>query len=137
MNTVNYLDKYGIRPSVQRLAIMEHLLTNHTHPTAEGIYLALHPSMPTLSRTTVYNTLSMLATRGAILALDIDPAQTHYDSDTSHHAHFMCTHCGLIRDIPLTDDTLHRIPTPAGVTITNVQLSYKGLCAQCANVTNY
>ncbi len=32
-----YLMEYGIRPSLQRLAIMEYLVTHPTHPTADEI----------------------------------------------------------------------------------------------------
>lgn len=63
---------HGIKPSVQRLAVMEYLKTHCTHPTADEIFSALSPKMPTLSRTTVYNTLRLLASRGAVLSLDID-----------------------------------------------------------------
>ena len=42
---------------MQRIAIMEYLMEHRTHPSADEIYTALSPSMPTLSKTTVYNTL--------------------------------------------------------------------------------
>lgn len=48
-----------IRPSLQRLAIMKFLLANRTHPTVEDVYKGLYQKIPTLSRTTVYNTLRM------------------------------------------------------------------------------
>ena len=51
----------GVRPSVQRLAIVEFLLTHATHPTVEDVYQGLCTKIPTLSRTTVYNTLRLLS----------------------------------------------------------------------------
>lgn len=68
-----YLSGFGVKPSLQRLAIMEYLMTHRTHPTADEIFNALSPSMPTLSKTTVYNTLKLFAEQGAVLSLDIDP----------------------------------------------------------------
>ena len=98
-DTKKYLESYGIRPSLQRMAVMAYLMEHRTHPTVDEIFLALAPAIPTLSRTTVYNTVSMLAAHGAILALDLEAGQMHYDGDTRPHAHFLCTCCGHIYDI--------------------------------------
>lgn len=46
--TLNYLTAHNVKPSVQRMAVMEYLLDHRTHPTADEIYLALHRKMPTL-----------------------------------------------------------------------------------------
>ena len=99
-----YLMEYGIRPSLQRLAIMEYLVTHPTHPTADEIHTALSPSMPTLSKTTVYNTLKLLAAHRAILLLDIDERNSRFDGDVSPHAHFRCRNCGAVYDLPLAVD---------------------------------
>ena len=61
MKTYKYLQGYGIKPSIQRIAIMDYLLTHKTHPSIEEIYLALCDEIPTLSKTTVYNTLKLFA----------------------------------------------------------------------------
>ncbi len=133
--TYDYLSDHGVRPSVQRMAVMEYLLEHRTHPTADRIYADLAGSLPTLSRMTVYNTLSVLAERGAVLKLDLDGGTTHWDGDTTPHAHFVCTHCGTILDIfPEANERrrmLDTAPPPEGASISEVQLTYKGLCAQC------
>ncbi|MDD3107770.1 MAG: transcriptional repressor [Alistipes sp.] len=128
----NYLQHYGIKPSVQRIAILEYLHTHATHPTAEEIYVALHPTMPTLSKTTVYNTLKLLARHGAILLLDIDGETAHFDGDIRPHAHFLCHQCRHIWDLPLAVapealllDELELFQ------VDDIQLYYKGLCRAC------
>jgi Fe2+ or Zn2+ uptake regulation protein len=135
-----YLSDHGVRPSLQRMAVMDYLLTHKTHPATDEIYSALAPVIPTLSRTTVYNTVSMLAEKGAILALDLDVRTTHYDGDVTPHAHFICTRCGEIHDIFPTPQDWRRLtgmaPPPAGASISDTQLSYKGICAKCNNHTN-
>ncbi len=134
-NAREYLESYGIRPSLQRLAVMEYLMAHRTHPTADAIFAALAPSIPTLSRTTVYNTLGMLSEKGAILALDIDPKQAHYDGDNSAHAHFLCTECGRIEDIFFDAAALQlfeKARAPQGARVTQMQLTYKGVCPACA-----
>ena len=69
MDVVKRLQNHNIKPSVQRIAIMNYLIEHRTHPTVDEIYTALSPSIPTLSKTTVYNTLKLLSEQGA--------AQTH------------------------------------------------------------
>ncbi len=128
----------GVRPSLQRMAVMDYLLTHRTHPTAEEIYLHLSPSMATLSRTTVYNTLKLLVERGAVSAIDIEGRQTRYDGFTHLHGHFLCVGCGTLCDVPLDDALCRGIRSaiPAGVSAGDIQILYKGLCAACkAHVT--
>ena len=55
----------GIKPSVQRVEIMTYLMTHFTHPTVEEVYKALCPTIKTLSRTTVYNTLRLFSEHNA------------------------------------------------------------------------
>ena len=40
----------GIRPSVQRVAIMEYLLEHRTHPTIEEVYHYVKRKIPTVSK---------------------------------------------------------------------------------------
>ncbi len=131
VRTKEYLVSHGIRPSQQRMAVMSFLLNHPIHPTVDQIYSALCDSMPTLSRTTVYNTLKLLVERGAVASLGIDRTSERFDGDTSLHAHFMCEQCGVIEDIRLegTGECL-RTMGPKGE-IRSIQLLYKGLCPQC------
>jgi Fur family peroxide stress response transcriptional regulator len=78
----------GVRPSVQRLAIMEYLLTHFTHPTVEDVYQGLCNKIPTLSRTTVYNTLRLFSEHQAAQMITIDDHRVCYDGNTSPHVHF-------------------------------------------------
>ena len=54
-----YLIEKDIKPSVQRLAVMTYLLEHRTHPTVDEIYSELQDKIPTLSKTTIYNTLKL------------------------------------------------------------------------------
>lgn len=94
-----YLEKHGIRPSVQRIAIAEYLMKHKTHPTADEIFAAISPQIPTLSRTTVYNTLKSFAESGVVSILNIDEKNTRFDGDIFPHAHLKCKMCGKIKDV--------------------------------------
>ena len=125
--------KYGIKPSVQRIAIMEYLMEHRTHPSTDEIHSVLIKWMPTLSKTTVYNTLKLFTEQGALMALGIDDRNIRYDIDVSDHAHFICLGCGKVYDIPV--DYLDKLIVRGGeeLTITETHLYYKGYCKLCDN----
>ncbi len=131
--TAEYLASCGVRPSPQRVAVMEYLMTHHTHPTVDTIYAALSGSMPTLSRTTVYNTLKLLVEHKAVRQLTIDERNSCFDGDMSPHAHFLCTRCGRVYDI-----TLHKpypelsACVPTGFRVEQTELYLRGCCENCA-----
>ncbi|MCE1155627.1 MAG: transcriptional repressor [Bacteroidales bacterium] len=131
MQAHRYLMQYSIRPSVQRTAVMEYLMNHKTHPTVDEIYLALSPGIPTLSKTTVYNTLNLFIEKGAVQMLTIDEKNARYDADTSKHAHFYCGTCGKVHDIMNVNPEVFEIPSNSQFTIHSMQLSYYGTCTSC------
>ena len=97
----NRLRRYNIKPSVQRMAVLDYLMTHHTHPTADTIFNALYPSIPTLSKATVYNTLNLLTEHGVIQMITIDEKNARFDARETPHLHFKCASCGEIFDFDL------------------------------------
>lgn len=132
MDTVDILLAHHIKPSVQRMAIMDYLMAHCTHPTVEEIYSALAPTMPTLSKTTVYNTLKLLTDQGAVRMLSIDERFTCYDALTEPHAHFLCRKCGQVYDLPLPHGLMKEVSNnPEGHDVEEIHYYYKGVCKQC------
>lgn len=131
-NAYDILMQCGIRPSVQRLEIMEYLLNTHTHPTVEDVYGKLCKKLPTLSRTTVYNTLRLLSEHNAARMITIDEHRVCYDGNTNPHVHFYCKKCGRVIDF-------FKEPAPVvnekkmieGNIVDEMQLYYKGICSCC------
>lgn len=113
------------------MAVMSFLIGNTSHPTVEHIYAALSPEMPSLSKTTVYNTLKILESRGAILALDVDPLCERFDADISLHGHAYCTMCETVSDVWLKDDGFAAANAPEGMVVHSAQLIYRGVCPGC------
>lgn len=127
-----YLASHGVKGSVQRMAVMRYLLEHHTHPTVDEIFNGIHDDIPTLSKTTVYNTLKILVEQGATKMLTIDDKNAHFDGVIEPHAHFFCLNCGKIIDVPNHSDieTDHS-NLPEGCEVQHVQLYYSGLCPDC------
>lgn len=126
-----YLRQFSIKPSVQRSAVMNFLLKNRIHPTIDEIYTALSPNMPTLSKTTVYNTLDLFVEKGAVRALAIDERNARYDVDISAHAHFICKSCGKVHDIFNVNPVFFQLPKDDKFRIDAVEISYSGICDVC------
>ena len=123
----------GIRPSMQRLAIMDYLINHPIHPTIDDVYQALSNKVPTLSRTTVYNTLRMLSENQAAQMITIDEHRVCYDGNVESHVHFYCKKCGKIIDLfGEQAPKLEGEKTVEGNIIQEEQLYYKGICAKCA-----
>lgn len=129
-STQQYLSVHGIKPSVQRIAIMEYLFKHHTHPTVDEIYTELLPQIPTLSKTTVYNTLKLFVQQGTAMQIDIDKKNARFDSVMETHGHFRCKACGCIIDIPLPE-IHHLLPQNTDFSIDEAYVNVKGLCAEC------
>lgn len=125
------LTEHGIKPSLQRLAIMDYLMEHRTHPTVDTIFNDLSPAMPTLSRTTVYNTLKLLVDKGVVLQITIDEKNCRYDAEVEPHSHFRCIGCDKVEDLSIIPPT---IDTSAlkGCEITDTELYLLGYCPSCA-----
>lgn len=137
MNVYEYLLSYGIKPSVQRIAIMDYLLKHRTHPCIDEIYMALCSEIPTLSKTTVYNTLKLFVEHGAAKMLTIDERNACFDADTTMHAHFQCKVCGKIYDIQLEEITSAiKLLEKEGYAVEEANRYYKGICPHCAESGN-
>ncbi|MBN1350712.1 transcriptional repressor [candidate division KSB1 bacterium] len=131
MNTYkNLLVECGIKPTYQRIRIMEYLDHNRIHPTADIVYHALCQAIPTLSRTTVYNTIERLKKYGLVEVLSITGSEIRYDYNTKQHQHFLCLKCGSIYDIHL-ECPIKGIQQAEGHKIKEFHCYFKGICKDC------
>jgi Fur family peroxide stress response transcriptional regulator len=127
--TSQYLSRHSIRPSVQRIAIMRYLKNNRTHPTADEIFEALREQIPTLSKTTVYNTLKLFVEQGAAICIGIDEKNARFDGYVEPHAHFRCKNCGNIIDLEM--DIENFLPRNFQGKIEESYFYIKGICEDC------
>ena len=115
----------------QRLAILDYLEGNTSHPSAEEVHRAVSIRYRSLSVATVYNTLNTLAQAGALLELTIDPERKRYDPDTSRHHHLLCVLCRKIVDIPAGI----AVDLPANMArdfiLLGNHISFYGHCSRC------
>ncbi|NLN65036.1 MAG: transcriptional repressor [Clostridiaceae bacterium] len=125
-----YLVEKGVKPSYPRLKVLEYLMKHKNHPTAEEIYCELLDGMPTLSRTTIYNTLNLFVDESIVVPITINSNETRYDATVKDHGHFKCEACGKIVDFTIDIDKLCA-PELNNYQISCKNLYLKGICPDC------
>ncbi|MBT4332132.1 MAG: transcriptional repressor [Candidatus Cloacimonetes bacterium] len=135
MNSIiDILKENDIAPSMQRIKILEYLKSYKTHPTADMIYQALADEMPTLSKTTVYNTLKTFAEKGILVALSLFENEVRYEYNTEPHIHFKCTKCNNIYDLDKAYDRDDENMID-GHKVNEHHVNLRGVCKECLDET--
>lgn len=129
-NVAEYLKNNGIKPSYQRVRVFEYLIKNKNHPNVDMVFKALLGEIPTLSKTTVYNTLKLFAEKNIVMVINIEDNETKYDADTSVHGHFKCEKCGELFDFGVNENELN-FDKIENFQINQTQIYLKGICKNC------
>ena len=126
----------GLKATPQRLAIVDCLAGDATHPTAQAVYERLRDRFPTIAVATVYNTLTALDSIGHCRRLEMGGA-IRFDPNGAPHDHAVCERCDAIRDVAIAEPG-RPDPQPgqllSGFRVDRVERIYRGVCAQCAAV---
>lgn len=130
-----FLESKGVKPSFQRLKILEYLLKHRNHPSVDTIFQALGGDIPTLSKTTVYNTLSLFTQKGIVSSLTVVNNELRYDVLKEPHGHFQCAICSRLYDIPLKSD-LFLTDFIEEHQVEDIQVTFKGICKNCLKSKN-
>lgn len=127
---VQKLNFHNVRPSVQRVRILEYLQTHLTHPTADQVYCDLLQELPGLSKATVYNTLRLFVQSQLVREVSIEDAEMRYDIVTEDHGHFKCEQCGRIFNFKVRTEQIASGELEDFV-ISDRNVYFKGLCPYC------
>lgn len=123
----------GFRLTHQRLEVAREIARSDTHPDVETIYQGVQERVPTISLDTVYRTVATLAELGLVTRVDATAGAMRYDANLDRHHHFVCTRCGLIRDVySLALDDIEAPEETAGLgTVESVKVQLRGVCRDC------
>ena len=117
-----------------RAIILETLNEEHKHWTAQEVYEAVKPKLPSLSPSTVYRSLDFLSSEGWISVSDLGAGTPVYEviQDDLHH-HLVCRECGQVFEIPHeeVDDFFARISRQNEFEVTSKHLILFGTCEAC------
>ena len=124
----------GAKMTHQRIEIFREVVRTGEHPAAVAIYERVRERMPTISLDTVYRTLWMLMDLGLITTLGVHRQRIRFDANTSIHHHFICTKCGMTRD--LHSEEFNRLEAPREVKslgrVETTHVEFRGLCYECS-----
>lgn len=139
-NPHQILKNAGIRPSIQRVAVYSYLYENKIHPDVETVYNALYKLYPSLSKTTVYNTLKLFEDNKIVQSIKIDDDKLRFDAEMKPHLHFKCMNCGKIFDIfsdsiESTNKSLLN-ELPSNFSFSRIQTNLWGTCSDCVTSSN-
>ena len=99
-DAIAILRQCDIQPTPQRIAVVQCVLENKSHPTADDVLISAREKCPTVSRATVYNTLNLLVEKGLIGMQTIREGAVVFDPNVEKHHHFIDEDTGEIFDIP-------------------------------------
>src|SRR5450432_2952711 len=91
----------GFRFTTQRREVYDALMVKRDHPTAVEVFMRVKGRMPSISLATVYNCLETLTGCGLVKSVNHDREPSRYCPNLKEHAHFFCTGCGTVADVPL------------------------------------
>jgi len=126
----DFLNAHDIKPSYQRIKVYEHLVHSIDHPSVEMIYRELIKTIPTLSKTTIYNSLKTFVEKEIVKVVTIDGNEMHYDSLLEEHGHFRCKKCGKLFNFHI-DDKISFTEEVSNFQVEERNIYLKGICDQC------
>jgi Fur family peroxide stress response transcriptional regulator len=118
--------------STKRQAIYDMLKSRTDHPSAKQIYNALKNDYPDLSLGTVYRNIALFKEDGLAETVCTIQGEERLDGNTSPHAHLICTCCGSITDVYISElDALEQEIYKEDFLPEKKVISYYGKCHKC------
>lgn len=135
--SVNLRDKLPshFRMTQQRRGVYKVLQESTTHPTAAEVYELVRKRSPKTSLATVYNCLETLSSCDVISEIQLNKGPARYCANLDEHAHFQCTKCQSIIDVPTKSNqstTKKLWMLPDGAQLTEATIILKGTCPDCS-----
>lgn len=122
------------RQTGPRRAVAELVAAQHGHFSAADLATAAAARGLHLGRATIFRTLELLLSAGALERIDL-PGGTHayVACEPTHHHHAVCSRCGRVADFDDADlaPAVALIAGRTGYRIDMHRLELYGLCAAC------
>lgn len=127
------LTEHDFRLTPQRVELVRLIAVSEGHPSASQLYTEINRLFPTISRATVYKTLSLLKEIYQVFEIVLRD-DSHYDGNRPEpHPHLICIKCNQIidGDLSLDQELLRSLEQTSGYKILHPQISLYGLCPDC------
>ncbi len=123
-NVLGLLNKAGLRPTRQRLALGRILFEGGArHVTAEQLHDEAVATGVAVSLATAYNALHQFTAAGLLREVMAGPGRSCFDTNVSEHHHLYFEDSGVVEDIPASAVTVSALPQlPAGTRLSRVDV---------------
>ena len=110
------LKKSKLRPTNQRIAIVEYIIQNHkVHITASKLITHLKNKNIEISLATIYNNLNELADKGILQKFYVNNDKMWFDTNLQDHYHFYDSETDELIDIDKNEISFSKSPNiPSG-----------------------
>ena len=92
------LREAGLRVTAPRVAVLEELERNRSHPNPIEVHRLLRARHPSLSLSTVYLTVETFANAGLLRRMAARDGRLRVDGVVDEHDHAVCRRCGDVFD---------------------------------------
>ena len=89
----------GLRATTPRRVIVETLLAQRDHVTADDLTAAVQAGYPEVHRATIYRTLEALESLGVLYRLSTGQGPTQWHLTQHSHQHLVCDSCGAVEEV--------------------------------------
>jgi Fe2+ or Zn2+ uptake regulation protein len=125
-DAIQILSRSGVRPTPQRIAVINYVLATDAHPTADDVLERVRAMCPTISRATVYNTLNLLVKKGLLRPQLLREGTIVFDPKLEAHHHFIDDETGRIYDVPWDAIKVIGEDSVAGFNVREYQVVMRG-----------
>lgn len=124
----------GLRATTPRRVIVETLLAQRDHVTADDLTAAVQARYPEVHRATIYRTLEALEALGVLSRLATGQGPTQWHLSERSHQHLVCDSCGAVEEV--SNQAFARLATALakdhGFRADIRHLAIGGRCQKCA-----
>jgi Fur family transcriptional regulator, ferric uptake regulator len=124
----------GVRPTRQRLLVLETLAAEPHDATAQEIHARLREADERIGLATVYRALAVLRRRGVVDELSHKSGESCYRlCSPGHHHHLVCSRCHRVEELEdcEIDAWVARASRAHGFKPASHTVEVVGVCAEC------
>ncbi|HUG17486.1 MAG TPA: Fur family transcriptional regulator [Planctomycetaceae bacterium] len=134
-----YLATKDMRLTRERMNFVEEVFSSHEHFDADLLIerVSRRKDGRSVSRPTVYRTLTLLEEAGLIRKVARQSGRDVYEHDYGYaqHDHFICSRCGELTEFSneRIRDVVEEIAAEYGFRLSHHRLEAHGICAECSS----